>query len=106
MKAVDNIVICNVGDGGTCVEEALNVRPQGLAALLFTQAQVMVSSWTMDVALEIVNEEFLQVFPRVDRVMPQPFEPREGRRFQCHWEVYYFGRIRPSFYFNSSRVDT
>ena len=66
MKAVDNIVICNVGDGGTCVEEALNVRPQGLAALLFTQAQVMTSNRVVNGSLKVVNEELLQIFPRVD----------------------------------------
>ena len=65
----------------------------------------MVSSWTMDVALEIVNEEFLQVFPRVDRVMPQTLEPCEGSGFQSHREVYDFSGIRPSCHFDSSRVD-
>ena len=66
----------------------------------------MASSWTLNGALEVINEEFLHVFPRVDRVMPQAFEPCERSRFQNHREVYNFCRICPSRNFDSSRVDT
>ena len=63
MEAVDDIVVHNVGDGSTCVEESLNVRPQGLAAFLFTQAQVMTSGRAMNGSSKVVDEVFLQVFP-------------------------------------------
>jgi hypothetical protein len=38
VKAVDDIVICYIGDGSTRVEEPLYERSQGFATLLFTQA--------------------------------------------------------------------
>jgi hypothetical protein len=37
VKAVDDIVVCYVGDGSTRVEESLDVQSQGFATLLFTQ---------------------------------------------------------------------
>ena len=63
MEAVDDIVIRNVGDGGMCVEESLDVGPQGFAMLLFAQAQVVVSARPMFGALEVVDEELLQILP-------------------------------------------
>ena len=69
VKEVYHIIVFYVGDGSSHVEEPYYVRSQGLATLLFAQAQVMASSWAMDGALKVVDEELFQIFPRVDRVM-------------------------------------
>ena len=37
VKAINDIIICYVGDGSTRVEESLDVRSQGFATLLFIQ---------------------------------------------------------------------
>ena len=63
MEAVDDVVGGDVGDGGACVEEPLDVRPQGLATLLFAHVQVVASGGLVDGALEVVEEELLQVLP-------------------------------------------
>jgi len=63
VKAVDDVVVCYVGDGSARVKEPLDVSSQGLATLLFAQAHVMASSWAMDGALKVVDEELFQIFP-------------------------------------------
>ena len=66
MEAVDDVVVGDVGDG---VEESFEVRPRSFPALLLAQPEVVSSSWMMDGALKVVDEELFQIFPRVDRVM-------------------------------------
>ena len=69
MKAVDDIIGGDIGNGGSRIEESFDVGRQSLPTLLFAQAQVVASSWSMDGALQVVDEELLQVLPRVDRVV-------------------------------------
>ena len=38
----------------------------------------MASGWAMNGALKVVNEYIFQILPRVDRVMSQALEPRQG----------------------------
>ena len=68
MEAVDDVVVGDVGDGGAGVEESFEVRPQSFPALLLAQPEVVPSSWTMNRALKVVDEERLQVLPGVDGV--------------------------------------
>ena len=68
MEAVDDVVVGDVADGGAGVEESFEVRPQSFPALLLAQPEVVSSSWMMDGALKVVDEERFQVLPGVDGV--------------------------------------
>jgi len=65
----------------------------------------MASGWAMNRALKVVDEDLFQVLPRVDRVMSQPLEPRQGGGFQSYREIYDFSRVCASCYFDSGRVN-
>ena len=47
LEVVDDIVVRDVGDGGSCVEEALDVGSDGFALLLLAHRQGMSSSYSM-----------------------------------------------------------
>ena len=68
MEAINDVVVGDVGDGGAGVEESFEVRPHSFPALLLAQPEVVSSSWTMDGALKVVDEEHFQVLPGVDGV--------------------------------------
>ena len=44
LEIVDDIVVGDIGDGGSCVEEALDVGPDRLALLLLAHGQGVSSS--------------------------------------------------------------
>ena len=44
LEVVDDVVIGDIGDGGSCVEEALDVGPDGFALLLLANCKSMSSS--------------------------------------------------------------
>jgi hypothetical protein len=44
LKAVDDVVVGDVGDGGACLEETAGVGSQGLVLLLFALRQVVTST--------------------------------------------------------------
>jgi hypothetical protein len=56
LEAVDDVLVEDVGDGGTGVEEALGVGPQDLVLLLLALRQVMTSTCPKHGALEVVDE--------------------------------------------------
>ena len=62
------VVVGDVGDGGAGVEESFEVQPQSFPVLLLAPPEVVSSSWTMDGALKVVDEERFQVLPGVDDV--------------------------------------
>ena len=47
LEVVDDVVVCNVGDGGSCIEEALDVGSDGFALLLLAHRQGMSSGYSM-----------------------------------------------------------
>ena len=47
VEVVDDVLVRDVGDGGPLIEEALNIRPQGLARLLLAHCKGVASSYPM-----------------------------------------------------------
>jgi hypothetical protein len=68
VEAVYDVVLRDVHDGGTDVEEATCVGPQELVTFLFTLGKIVTSTCTSDRALEVVDEELLESLPGVDGV--------------------------------------
>ena len=68
VEVVDDVFVSDVGDCGPCIEETLHMRPQTLVVLLFAYREVVLSSYPMQGALEVVDEYFLEVVPRMDGV--------------------------------------
>jgi hypothetical protein len=71
VKAVDNILLGDVGDGGACVKEAASVESQELVTFLFALRQIVTSTCSTDHPLEVVGEDSLQIVPRIDGVFPE-----------------------------------
>jgi hypothetical protein len=59
-----------------------------------------------DRPLEVVDEDLLEPFPRVDRVVTKALQPRERRRVQSHPEVDDLGDVGAPCYFNGGGVAT
>jgi hypothetical protein len=83
LEAADDILVSDVGDGGSHLEETPGVGPQGLIQLLLNMGQIMVSTYSDHGSLEIVDEGPLEVLPGVDGVWFKGFEPSEGRVFKA-----------------------
>jgi hypothetical protein len=47
LEVVDDIIIGDIGDGGSCVEEALDIGPDRLALLLLAHGQGVSSSYSV-----------------------------------------------------------
>jgi hypothetical protein len=77
LKAVDDVLVGDVGDGGVHLEEAPGVGPENLVILLLDLLQVMMSTCMEHGALEVVDEGLLLVLPGVDGVWLEAFEPGE-----------------------------
>jgi hypothetical protein len=60
VEAVDDVVLRNVHDGGTDVEEAMCVGPQELVTFLFTLGKIVTSTCMSDRSLEVVDEDLLE----------------------------------------------
>jgi hypothetical protein len=63
LEAADDILIGDVGDGGSHLEETPDVRPQGLVHLLLDQGQIVASVCSDHGSLEVVDEGPLEVLP-------------------------------------------
>jgi hypothetical protein len=87
VEAVDDVVLRDVRDGGTDVEEATCVGPQELVLFLFTLSKIVMSTCASDRSLEVVDEDLLESLPGVDGVVAEALQPRERRRVQSHQEV-------------------
>ena len=59
MKAVGDVLIRDVGNGGVGVEEAPHVGPHGLIVLLVAQGKVLASGQPMHRTLEVIDEDLL-----------------------------------------------
>jgi hypothetical protein len=76
-EATDDVLIGDVGDGGTRLEETLCIGPQGLIHLFLHLGQVVVSARPDLGSLEVVDEGPLEVLPQ-HGVWLEAFKPREG----------------------------
>jgi hypothetical protein len=94
VEIVDDVVLRDVRDGGTDVEEATCVGLQELVTFLFALGKIMTSTCTSNRSLEVVNEDLLESLPRVDGVAAEALQSRERRRVQSHREVDDFGDVR------------
>jgi hypothetical protein len=94
VKAVNDVVLRNVRDGGANVEEATCVGPQELVTFLFTLGKIMTSTRTSDRSLEVVDEDLLESLPGVDGVAAEALQLGERRRIQSHRKVDDFGDVR------------
>ena len=47
LEVVDDVVVLDIGDGGSCVEEALDVGSDGFAWLLLAYSKSMLRSYSM-----------------------------------------------------------
>jgi hypothetical protein len=65
LKAVDDVFIGDVGDGGAHLEETLGVEPQGLVHLLLDLGQIRVNACSDHGSLEVVDKGPLKVLPGV-----------------------------------------
>jgi hypothetical protein len=53
----------------------------------------MMSTYVGDRPLEVVDEDFLELLPGVDRVVAEALQPCERRRVQSHREVDDLGNV-------------
>jgi hypothetical protein len=60
----------------------------------------MMSTCTSGRPLEVVDEDLLEPFPGVDRVVAEALQPRERRWVQSHREVDDLGNVGAPYYFN------
>jgi hypothetical protein len=87
LEIADDVLIGNVGDGGSHLEETPGIGPQGLVQLLLDLGQIVVSTYSDHGSLEVVDEGPLKVLPGVNGVWFKAFKPSEGRGFQGYREV-------------------
>jgi hypothetical protein len=64
----------------------------------------MIGTCTGDRPLEVVNEDFLEPLPGVDRVVAKALQPCERRRVQGHRGVDDLGDVGASYNFYSGGV--
>ena len=76
-EVVDTITVGDVGDCGSCLEEALGLGPKPFIPGLLTFSQVVAVARMLNGALEVVNKHLTQVVPRFDGIGCEPFEPGE-----------------------------
>jgi hypothetical protein len=93
VEAVDDVVLRDVRDGGTDVEETTRVGPQKLITFLFALGKIVSSTCMGNRSLEIVDEDLLKSFPGVDGVAAEALQPSERCRIQSHRKVDDFGYI-------------
>jgi hypothetical protein len=87
LEAADDVLVGDVGDGGSHLEEAPGVGPQGLIHLLLNLGQVMTSTCSDLGSLKVVDEGPFEILPGVDGVQLETLEASERRRFQGYREV-------------------
>jgi hypothetical protein len=106
VEAVDNVVLRDVRDGSTDVEEATCVGLQELITFVFTLSKIMTSTCAGDRPLEVIDEDLLEPLPRVDQVVAEALQPRERHRVQSHREVDDLGDVGAPRDFNGRGVAT
>jgi hypothetical protein len=77
-----HVLVGDVGDGGSHLEESSGVGPQGLVHLQLNMRQVMTSTCSNHGSLEVVDEGPLEILPGVDGVWLEALEPSERHGFQ------------------------
>jgi hypothetical protein len=65
VETINDIILRDVRDGGTDVEEATCVGPQKLITFLLTLSKIMTSTCTSNCSLEVVAEDLLEALPGV-----------------------------------------
>jgi hypothetical protein len=95
VEAFDDVILRDVHDGGTDVEEMTCVGPQDLVSFLFALGKVVTSTCASDRPLEVIDEDLHESLPGVDGVAAEALQPREQCRVQNHREVDDFGDVRP-----------
>jgi hypothetical protein len=93
LEAVDDVLIGDVADGSSHLEETPNVGSQGLVHLLLDLGQIMVSTCSDHGSLEVLNEGPFEVLPGADGVLFEAFKPSEGWGFQGYREVECLGGV-------------
>jgi hypothetical protein len=93
VEAVDDVVLLDVRNRSVNVKEAMCVGPQELVTFLFTLSKIVTSTYASDRSLEVVDEDILEPFPGVDRVVAEALQPCERRRIQSHREVDDLGNV-------------
>jgi hypothetical protein len=93
LEAADEVLIDDVGDGGSHLEETPCVGPQGLVQLLPDLGQIMASTCSDHGSLEVVDEGLFEVLPGVDGVWFKAFKPSEWHGFQGYREVECLGGV-------------
>jgi hypothetical protein len=106
VEAVDDVILRDVRDGSTNIEEATCVGSQELVTFLFALNKIVMITCASDRPLEVVNEDFLEPLPGVDRVVVEALQPREWRRVQSHREVDGLGNVGGPCDFNGHGVET
>jgi hypothetical protein len=71
---------------------------------LFTLSKLMMSTCVGDRPLELVDEDFLEPLPGVDRVVAEALQPCERCRVQGHLEVDDLGDVGASYDFYGGGV--
>jgi hypothetical protein len=92
-EVADDILVGDIGDGGSYLEEAPGVGSLGLVHLLLDLGQIMTSTCSDHGSLEVVNEGPLEILPGLDGVWFEAFKPSEWRGFQGHQEVECLGGV-------------
>jgi hypothetical protein len=82
------------------------IGPEELVTFLFTLSKIVTSTCTGDRPLEVVDEDFLEPLPGVDRVVAEALQPCERRKIQSHREVDDLSDVGASCDFNGSGVAT
>jgi hypothetical protein len=93
LEAVDDVLIGDVGNSDTHLEETPGVGPQGLVHLFLDLEQIVASACSNHGSLEVVDKGPLEVLLRVDGVWLEAFKPSKGRGFQSYQEVESFGGV-------------
>jgi hypothetical protein len=93
LEAADDVLIGDVGDGGSHLEKMPGVGPQGLIHLLLDLGQIMASACFDHGSLEVVDEGPLEILPGVDGVWFEAFKSCEGCGFQGYQEVECLGGV-------------
>jgi hypothetical protein len=106
VEAIDDVILRDVRDGSANVKETTRVGPQELVTFLFTLSKIMMSTYASDRSLEVIDEDLLKLFPRVDRVAAEALQPCEWRRVQSHRKVDDLGDVGAPYDFNGRGVAT
>jgi hypothetical protein len=104
VEVVDDVVLQDVRDGSTNVEEATCVGPQELIMFLFTLSKIVMSTCASDRPLKVVDEDLLEPVLGVDRVVAEALQPRERCRVQSYREVDNLGDVGAPCNFNGRGV--